>query len=639
MLTGERVWETPWPDADLSLLERDVVEIVVQVNGKLRDRVQAPATASREELEALARERPNVHRAHRRQAGREGRSSCRPSWSTSSCADARASAVAIVARLARIASRARTFVALPRDIGTERDRHVTRSRLGSAACSDRDPRRLAAWAAAALVLSLLAALVPRPLAAGGGRRAAAAVAAIAIDVERATTAAARVDRRRRGRGQAPGRLPADVAASASRTRSSAPAAPTRRADLSQINRAAKLEDGRQILVPARASQGRAPHGRAGDAPRPGRADPAGNLNTATLEQLDTLDGVGPATAQKILDYRTSTAGSARSTSSTRSRASARSASRPCASTSGSERVRDAAPSPGAHGASARTRATSCWRALVAGLLLAPHGVPARRPRRRARRRRARPAARGVAAAAPASRSLVRRRGVRRRAPGRASTPASSPRCTAARGRDPRGRARTGPRAAAFGRRRARPASSTAPGRASRPCSASGRARGRGAWPEVGDIVARPRHGRAARVRGRLSAAAQRPRRDRRRTRVTRPGERRGGSRARSTASGAARSAGWRRARSRPRRRCCAGWCSARTSASTDDVRDDFQRSGLAHILAVSGQNVCCLIALVLAAVRARRASPLRRAAGARRRRDRALRPARRAADRRSSAPG
>src|SRR3954469_983162 len=60
MLTGERVWETPWPEADLALLERDVVEVVVQVNGKLRDRVQAPATASREALEAMARECPNV---------------------------------------------------------------------------------------------------------------------------------------------------------------------------------------------------------------------------------------------------------------------------------------------------------------------------------------------------------------------------------------------------------------------------------------------------------------------------------------------------------------------------------------------------------------------------------------------------
>jgi leucyl-tRNA synthetase len=60
LLTGRRVWETPWPDADLRLLERDVVEVVVMVNGKLRDRVQASATATGEELEAMARERPNV---------------------------------------------------------------------------------------------------------------------------------------------------------------------------------------------------------------------------------------------------------------------------------------------------------------------------------------------------------------------------------------------------------------------------------------------------------------------------------------------------------------------------------------------------------------------------------------------------
>ena len=54
------MWEQPWPQADPSLLERDTVEVVVQVNGKLRDRLQAPPLASREELEAMARDRPKV---------------------------------------------------------------------------------------------------------------------------------------------------------------------------------------------------------------------------------------------------------------------------------------------------------------------------------------------------------------------------------------------------------------------------------------------------------------------------------------------------------------------------------------------------------------------------------------------------
>lgn len=87
---------------------------------------------------------------------------------------------------------------------------------------------------------------------------------------------------------------------------------TRRADLGAVNLAAKVEDGRQVLVPRRAPAGRAaPAGAAGPgAAAGGAADAAGaggggplNLNTATLEQLDTLDGVGPATAQKILDFR------------------------------------------------------------------------------------------------------------------------------------------------------------------------------------------------------------------------------------------------------------------------------------------------------------------------------------------------
>jgi leucyl-tRNA synthetase len=52
-LTGRRVWEEPWPAADQRYLERDTYELVCQVNGKVRDRVQAPTGAAREELEAL----------------------------------------------------------------------------------------------------------------------------------------------------------------------------------------------------------------------------------------------------------------------------------------------------------------------------------------------------------------------------------------------------------------------------------------------------------------------------------------------------------------------------------------------------------------------------------------------------------
>ena len=55
MLTGRRVWEEPWPEADPALLTSDTFELIVQVNGKLRDRIQAPAGAPREELEKLAR--------------------------------------------------------------------------------------------------------------------------------------------------------------------------------------------------------------------------------------------------------------------------------------------------------------------------------------------------------------------------------------------------------------------------------------------------------------------------------------------------------------------------------------------------------------------------------------------------------
>jgi leucyl-tRNA synthetase len=60
LMTGRRVWEQPWPAADQALLVSDVNEIVVQVNGKLRDRVAAPADATRDEQEQLARSSPKV---------------------------------------------------------------------------------------------------------------------------------------------------------------------------------------------------------------------------------------------------------------------------------------------------------------------------------------------------------------------------------------------------------------------------------------------------------------------------------------------------------------------------------------------------------------------------------------------------
>jgi leucyl-tRNA synthetase len=61
-LTGERVWEQPWPQADPELLVSDTVTLVVQVNGKLRDRIEAPAEAPKEELLRLARESEKVAR-------------------------------------------------------------------------------------------------------------------------------------------------------------------------------------------------------------------------------------------------------------------------------------------------------------------------------------------------------------------------------------------------------------------------------------------------------------------------------------------------------------------------------------------------------------------------------------------------
>ena len=62
-LGHERLWEQPWPVADPSLLERDTFELVVQVNGKVRDRIEVPAGLAEDELveRAKASERVQAH--------------------------------------------------------------------------------------------------------------------------------------------------------------------------------------------------------------------------------------------------------------------------------------------------------------------------------------------------------------------------------------------------------------------------------------------------------------------------------------------------------------------------------------------------------------------------------------------------
>jgi competence protein ComEA len=88
---------------------------------------------------------------------------------------------------------------------------------------------------------------------------------------------------------------------------------TGKAELAAVNLAARVTDGQQIVVPARAAAGGggsatviAP-GTEGSASG-GAATALVNINTATVVELETLPGVGPATAQKIIDYRTAQGG-------------------------------------------------------------------------------------------------------------------------------------------------------------------------------------------------------------------------------------------------------------------------------------------------------------------------------------------
>jgi competence protein ComEA len=89
------------------------------------------------------------------------------------------------------------------------------------------------------------------------------------------------------------RLPAGARVTDAVERAGGPAAG---ASLDAINLAARLADGQQVVVPSKT---------AGIAAAGATASTDGpiSLGSATLEQLDTIEGIGPVTAQDILDYR------------------------------------------------------------------------------------------------------------------------------------------------------------------------------------------------------------------------------------------------------------------------------------------------------------------------------------------------
>lgn len=76
------------------------------------------------------------------------------------------------------------------------------------------------------------------------------------------------------------------------------------ADASRVNMAQVLKDGQRIQVPEKEQISQDSAGKGGNGGNSVKDNKLVNINTADVQALDSLPGVGPATAQKIIDYRT-----------------------------------------------------------------------------------------------------------------------------------------------------------------------------------------------------------------------------------------------------------------------------------------------------------------------------------------------
>jgi competence protein ComEA len=79
--------------------------------------------------------------------------------------------------------------------------------------------------------------------------------------------------------------------------------PTPRADLTLVNLAAKVQDGQQVVVPVKGGAATAGGRIAGDPAAAGLPGAKIHLSTATVDELDEIDGIGPTLAERIVEYR------------------------------------------------------------------------------------------------------------------------------------------------------------------------------------------------------------------------------------------------------------------------------------------------------------------------------------------------